>query len=991
MPLYLKLFNSFICTLFFILSGFSQNREEVWSSINSDKIEKTDIIFTKSIPKNATLFSLDISSLKTLLTNIPTRNRYNKSQGVVFSFPNQLGKLESYLVVEASVMKPELQNQFPDIRSFVGKGLDNPTSVIRFSLSPEKGLSSMVLSDKKTIFIEPYSEDLKSYIVFTNSIEDVSSREPFLCETEYVPSNFNISEEEFATLKNVNDGILRTYDLALACTVEYAQFHGGTLPSVMAAMNTTMTRVNGIYERDLGLTMVMVPNASIIFLGPDVAADPYTNGSGVAMLTENQTTCDNNIGFSNYDIGHVFSTGGGGVASLNSPCSNRKARGVTGQGSPIGDSFDVDYVAHEMGHQFGGNHTQNNNCNRSGVSVEPGSASTIMGYAGICFPNVQNNSDDYFHGENLKEMWLNISSGTSSACFTGSASGNTAPSSNAGANFAIPKSTAFILRGVATDSDTSNANLTYCWEQTDTTPAQMPPVATNTGGPAFRSLDPNSSPDRYMPAFSTVMSGNLATTWEVVPSVARQMNFLLTVRDNELSGAATGSDEMVVSIEDVTPFTVNTPPSWAANSSQQISWVAGDSDNAIINCQSVNILFTTNNGISFTILAAGVSNTGSATITVPNIPDSANAKVLIEAADNIFYAVSSPFAISTNPDFSLNSVNGNLVACNVDAVSYEFNFNVVNGYSENTTFSVSGIPAGATSSISPTTLNATGTVTLNVSGLSTVVENNYAITLTATSSITKTVNVDLLVTNNLCESSGNLDFQTRITRVNINTIDNGNVSDKLIPYSDFTSILTDVEAGINYDLIVEGNDGAGDVQVITRVWIDWNQNCSFNDPGEEYDLGTAIGLTNEPVGAPFNIAVPEDALEGNTTMRVSFKYAPNSANDSPTSCETGFDGEVEDYTLNVFNNLGVTETDLQGLAIYPNPNNGEFTIGFIPTSGEDITVRIYDIRGRSIFQNSFSSSNSFEEVIQLKNTQSGVYLLRIADGTQLVTKRIIID
>ncbi|NNE33098.1 MAG: T9SS type A sorting domain-containing protein [Winogradskyella sp.] len=986
---YSKLYFSFLFFAFFFVSSYSQDNSKLWSANASAKLEKAEIIFSKERPNNSTLVNLNLNQFKNALINVPKRSEYNKNEGVVLSFPNPKGELQSYLVVEASVMKPELQAQFPEIRSFVGKGVNNSTSIIRFSISPEKGLSSMVLSDEKTVFIEPYSKDLKTYIVFSNSIADQPTA-PFICETEYVPSKLNLSDEQYAELKNANDGTLRTYDLALACTVEYSQFHGGTLSNVMAAMNTTMTRVNGVFERDLGLTMEMVPNTSIIFLGPDVDSDPYTNSSGSAMLNQNQTTCDSNIGFNNYDIGHVFSTGGGGIAQLNSPCSSNKAKGVTGQSSPVGDAFDIDYVAHEIGHQFGGNHTQNNNCQRSGVSVEPGSASTIMGYAGICFPNVQNNSDDYFHGENIKEMWANISAGTSSTCFTASATNNAAPVSIAGADYSIPKSTAFVLKGDATDSDTDARDLTYCWEQIDAAPAQMPPLSTNTGGPAFRSLDPNISPNRYMPALSTVMSGSLSSTWEVIPSVGRTMNFSLTVRDNELNGAATSSDEMLVSVEDVTPFTVNTPPAWAPNSSQQVSWVVGETDNSIINCQTVNILFTINNGISFTTLASGVPNTGSATITVPNVATTNNAKVLIEAADNIFYAVSEAFPISTEPDYSISSTTGDLVACNIDAVTYEFNFSVSNGYSENTSFSVTGIPSGATFNLSPANLSDNGTVTLDISGLNSVAETNYTITLTATSSITKSSNVNLLVTDDLCESNGNLDFQTRITRVSFNTIDNEDTSIKTMPYSDYTSISTDVEAGSNYDLIIEGNSD-GSVQVITRVWIDWNQNCSFNDPGETYDLGTAFGLVNEPVGTPFNISVPNDAAEGTTLMRVGFKYTPNGANQFPTACETGYDGEVEDYTLNVLNNLGVEDALWNGLIIYPNPNKGEFKIDFSPNTGEPITVEVFDIRGRKLQTKQFNAQSRFSETITLNSAEPGVYLVQISDGSQKVTQRVIVE
>ena len=591
-----------------------------------------------------------MEGLKQKLANVPQRHLSNKSQGVVIQFPNQVGKLESYLVQEASVMEAELQNQFPEIRSFVGKGIDNPSAILRFSISPQKGFSGMVLSDRKTIFIEPYTQDLKTCISFINSNED-GPRPDFVCETEYSPSEIEISDEEYKALRNVNDGTLRTYRLALACTGEYAQFHGGTVAGALAAMNVTMNRVNGIYERDLAVTMVIIANnQNVIFL--DGGTDPYTNNNGPVMLGQNQATLDNAgapifIGSANYDIGHVFSTGGGGIAQLRSPCvSGSKARGVTGLPSPTGDVFDVDYVAHEMGHQFGGNHTQNNDCQRSGVSVEPGSASTIMGYAGICAPNVQNNSDDYFHGESLKEMWANISSGNSSSCFAGSATNNVAPIVDAGPDFTIPVSTAFVLRGSATDADTASG-LTYCWEQTDTTPATMPPQSTSSSGPLFRSLDPSSSPNRYMPSLNTVLSGSLATTWQVVPSVGRLMRFSLTVRDNELGGGATGSDDMLVTTQIFSsPFTVNTPASWPANSSQEVSWVVGQSNAGAINCQTVNILFTTNFGLTFTTLASGVPNSGTATITVPNIANTSDAIVLVEAADNIFYAVTSTFSIT---------------------------------------------------------------------------------------------------------------------------------------------------------------------------------------------------------------------------------------------------------------------------------------------------------------------------------------------------------
>jgi hypothetical protein len=552
--------------------------------------------------------------------------------------------LERFRVFEASSFAPELQERHPNIRSYMAQGIEDASAIARFSISDTDGLHAMISSiNYKTIYIDPYTADNNYYISYRIDTLEEDARS-FECLIE------ERSEIALAVAAKNADGMLRTFRLALACTTEYAQFHlndQGIPPSatdpekkaaVLAAMNTAMTRINGIYERDLGVHMEIVANnEDIIYLPGET--DPYTENDVGAMLSENINTCNAIIGAANYDIGHVFGTGGGGVAYLASVCTNFKAGGVTGLTSPMGDFFYVDYVSHEMGHQFGGNHTQNNDCNRAfPASVETGSGSTIMGYAGICAPNVQTTSDDYFGAWSIQEMWLHISTGNGQ-CATQTNTGNTPPTADAGTDVTIPKSTPFILKGVATDPDVGNV-LSHCWEQMDPQSGSMPPVNTGTSGPMFRSVSPLSDPERYMPSLSTILTGQTENTWEVVPSVARTMRFRYTVRDNVAGGGASASDNMIVTVDDASgPFVVTsqtTASTWQTQGFETITWDVAGTDLAPINSPFVDVLFSIDGGLTFDILAADdIPNTGTASIWVPTV-NTATGRFMIISSNNIF-------------------------------------------------------------------------------------------------------------------------------------------------------------------------------------------------------------------------------------------------------------------------------------------------------------------------------------------------------------------
>ncbi|HEY9221065.1 MAG TPA: zinc-dependent metalloprotease family protein [Lutibacter sp.] len=935
-----------LCLLFFAVSA--QNSDELWTKKTDFEKSASKKLARKSIPNKFETYQLNINLFKSRLNNAPKRKVNLEKSNTVISFPNEKGNLEKYQIFEASVLDENLQKQYPNIRSYVGKGIDNPGSVIRFSVTPQ-GLHAMVLRNADgTVYIDPYTETNDSYIVYSS--KNLPSTEPFECKfdeanTSQKSSTATVSAKE----DNANDGKLRTFRLAVATTAEYSQFHldrQNISPSateaekkaaVLSAIAVTMTRVNGLFERDVSLTMQLVANnTAIIFL--DAATDGLSNNDSNTLIDESQTVIDFNIGTANYDIGHTFSTGGGGLAQLNSPCvTNQKARGITGLPAPIGDAYDIDYVTHEMGHQYGAHHTFNGdagNCagdNRNlSTAVEPGSGSTIMSYSGLCAPqNVQNLADPYFHLVSIREMWANITIGSSSTCAAITNTGNSAPIiGDLPNNYTIPKSTPFILNASATDSN--GDNLTYTWEQLDTEITAYPLVSTATEGPAFRSFPPSNSSRRYFPNQTIVNAGNLSDTYEVLPSVGRTMKFGVNVRDSRAGGGQTASKETVVTFAGgAGPFKVtsqSTDVIWDAGTAQTITWDIANSNLAPVNCAFVNILFSADGGLTFpTTLASNVANDGSHEIVVPNSATTTG-RIKVESAGNIFYSVNAKNITIQTSEFIMDFAAYSKNVCIPSSAVYTFTYNTFLNFNEVTTFSATGNPVGSNVTFNPATATSNNTnVQVTISGIA--VSGIYDVSIKGTSaSVTKTTVVNLGV------YSATVLAPTLVSPAN-------NEIDVLKPF--YLNWNDDLNA-TSYDVQISENSNFGIILESANVNVSAYSPQNLQPKTSYFWRVKSINQCGESAfSATFKFVTENDVCDTNNSLDTPKNIPDDNATGVSSTIAISTNKIIRDVNVTVnithewVGDLDLTLISPSGRQVMLSANNGDEGTGYINTVFDD--------------------------------------------------------
>jgi len=606
-------------------------------------------------------FSSDEPGLRRFLDQVPAEQ---SGQSLDIELPMPDGSMARYQIFDSSIMEAGLAAKFPDIKSYEVRGIDFPGSYGRVDISP-KGFRGMIDTPYGRLFIDPVFIDPGqsspvSYMARTSRSQTKTGS--FQCENPGLPENKSpVDSFSRATMTaNRISGSLLGYRIAVSATQQYVNQVGGTLSTTMAEINTAINRVNHIYQRDLGIKLFLVTGNDKLI---DLSGTAGFNNDNVSVLIEqNQAWVDSKIGNSSYDIGHIFGGGNtGGLAALGSVCGANKAQGATGTLNPTGDPFYIDYVAHEIGHQFGANHPFNGttgSCgggNRNGpTAFEPGSGSTIMSYAGICGTanggkgeNLQSNSDATFHAGSIAEINTYVSgAGASCATLLSISPANTDPSStNAGSDRTIPARTAFKLTGIATDAD--GDTLSYQWDQmnangTATTSGIGGTIGTDLGdNPLFRSYVPQPTADRDLPLVKNQIG--TADIGETLPITSRTLNFRLTARDCK-SGQST--DDVSIAVVDTGKAFAVTGPilNFSAGTTQTVTWDKAETDVPPINCANVDIdLLTFSNDKStygVTSLFKNAVNGGSQNVIIPN-QNNGQSRIRVSCSDNIFYDISS--------------------------------------------------------------------------------------------------------------------------------------------------------------------------------------------------------------------------------------------------------------------------------------------------------------------------------------------------------------
>lgn len=968
-----KIFTSLLCGM------MSTAAIAQWSptSMQGERIRPTSNV--------TSYYSLDLTAMRSMLSKAQETGK--NSTAVEVKLPTLDGKIQRFAVYSAPVAVKSLAEKY-DLGSYVGVGIDDPTAYVRFSLS-QNDFQSMMLRNGAYEFIEPQNAAKTVYGVLPKTNKVASDNAFFCSSTEPALSKAQIdklymSGKSFGNnptnFGKSSDKKFRTMRLAMSVTGEYTQYFGGTVAGALTAINATLTRCNFVFEKDFALQLLLQDFPQLIYTNPNT--DPYSpaaTGAGGAWNLELQNTLTNTIGNAAYDIGHLFgATGGGGNAGcigcvcVNPVNSSSKAKGSAftspADGKPFGDNFDIDYVAHEMGHQLGANHTFSMSLEGTGQNVEPGSGSTIMGYAGITgATDVQPHSDAYFHINSIIQVQNNLALKT---CDVETSINNSPPVITPMPAVTIPKGTAFVLTAQATDLE--GDPLTYTWEEVDnaTVAITKTNLGTTTSGASFRSITGTASPTRYFPKFATVMAGTLSDPngWEAVSSVARSSNYRVTVRDNNPDPLQQQTQEALqsVTVHGNGPFKITSTKVYN-NAPGAVTWDVVGTNAAPFNVANVKIDYTTDNGATWTVLAASTPNDGSENFQFTQTTGS-TLKIRISAIGNVFYAVQQVTVAAMDPCTGAAPTGLTVTNIVTDGATVSWsamaNATYIVRYKKATDTNWTEVPVA--------------TNLYNITGLEEGTAYNVQVAAvcsgtTGTYTAVTNFNTSMLQYCTLASTNSNDEFisNVKVTPEGGTPVMNSNsgASTYTNYMADPTRIVNLVAGTTNNVLSVSKSWTSTQYNEAVTVWIDFDRSGTF-DSNEVIMSTNADKIT--PVTEIFE--VPSNAYVGPKPvgMRVALRFSTPQT--SP--CGTYTYGEVEDYAVNITSNLAVNDAvKAEGVKVFPNPAVDLLNIVKI---SDKATYAITNMAGQVVSKGQVTGNK-----VQVSNLEKGVYMISINDNGQV--------
>ncbi|WP_118972135.1 reprolysin-like metallopeptidase [Taibaiella koreensis] len=648
-----NLFTGLTATLMMLTFAQSYGSDQYWRKFDG-KTAPSRLPMAVA-PKEYTIFTLNQDGMHQFLFGLG--DSYELGRQIQLPDPGNTSR--SFRVWKTPAMEQGLADRYPDIQTFTAEAVDDPnvTAKLEWTLF---GFTGYVFDGDNAYIIDPYSNAADGYyIVFREKDYTPTGVPSAPCRVgqAFGPSDQGTpvivgGHDEGKIVARTNGSVKRFYRLAMSCTGEYALSAVGptaTVPQVLSKIITTVNRVNGFYERELSVSMKLVStNDQVLYVDP--TTDPYNCNTALnCLIGEAQNNITNVIGAANFDIGHIVCTAGGGLAQLAAVCGGGKASGTSTSSGPD----DIHVILHEMGHQYGSNHTFSagtGSCSGNGnatTAYEPGAGNSVMSYSGGCTPNNTGSGADYFHVSSFNEInTFLVAQG--STC--GERQNALVPVVSLPAvvdSYSIPGNTPFELLAPIATAPYSSERIRYSWEQYDLGNFEGTESANGnaTDGPIMRSFAPDTSRLRTYPSMANILSGAYTAAGERLPRVERTVRFKLTARNVFQGWGTFNFIDSVLRLKvagGASDFRVTSPSSdvsWPPGEKVEVTWSVAGTDADPVKCKEVNIYLSLDNGATFPYqLAANVPNNGSYKVKAPNLKTEAG-RVKVKGAGNVFFDV----------------------------------------------------------------------------------------------------------------------------------------------------------------------------------------------------------------------------------------------------------------------------------------------------------------------------------------------------------------